>query len=629
MSFYPMSTSSPPALTKNTVEIENFKGVDLTQSPTNVSQFRSPEAPNMIRDTPGKVRKRMGYHLVKKYDDKINGVFFYVDKNGNKTKLVHSGTKLYCGDDILYESMNNDFSQSWQVEGKLYILDGLKMLVYSKEEGEENFSIKTAESLAYIPTLMAATTSEGVGKDVEYPNLLGSKFTISYSGESNVKKYKLPYSDLDETPVEAEILNANGEWVKKIENTDFTVNRSTGIVTFNTAPGVSPAGYTDNIHITASRVWSDYKDRINKCRVSVLFGVNGAANQLFVTGNPDYRNYDWRSDVNNPLYFADIWYDTIGQDSSEIVGYSIVGDYLAAHKNEGEDGRNIILRRGYLNSDNEIVFSVINSIQGQGAVGRKNFAYLNENLFMTDLGVWAVTAQDITGEKYTQSRSFYIDKALEGENLKEGFATVYRDYYVVAFPSGRLYFLDGLQKNYEKNAPLSSFQYECYYAEDIYARVLYKDNNTLGFGKEDGSLMEFYKDPEKQESYNDNGKAIKARWDIPDLQGKLFFKNKTFRYISVRLASAVATGFELWVQSRGLWGKYYDSQARARYWDFSYIDFSKINFSSDTTPRTVGSKIKIKKIDKARFSIRNEELNEPFGIYNVGLEYTQNGNFKG
>ena len=52
--------SVPSPLEKTVTTIKSFKGVDLTNAPTNVADGRSPEAPNMIRDTPGKVRKRMG-----------------------------------------------------------------------------------------------------------------------------------------------------------------------------------------------------------------------------------------------------------------------------------------------------------------------------------------------------------------------------------------------------------------------------------------------------------------------------------------------------------------------------------------------------------------------------------------
>ena len=112
------------------------------------------------------------------------------------------------------------------------------------------------------------------------------------------------------------------------------------------------------------------------------------------------------------------------------------------------------------------------------------------------------------------------------------------------------------------------------------------------------------------------------------MAGELFYKKKNFKYLSASIAPAIATGFEAWAQVKGLWTRLYDSGAKARYFDFTYIDFSKINFSSDTTPRTLGHKIRLKRVDKVRFSFRNEELNEPFGLYAVGTEFTESGNYK-
>ena len=79
--------------------------------------------------------------------------------------------------------------------------------------------------------------------------------------------------------------------------------------------------------------------------------------------------------------------------------------------------------------------------------------------------------------------------------------------------------------------------------------------------------------------------------------------------MSIRVASAIATGFDVFAQSRGTWRKLFDAGARARFLDFTYIDFSAFSFSGDQTPQTIGGKIKIKKVDKASFSIRNEKLN--------------------
>lgn len=74
----------------------------------------------------------------------------------------------------------------------------------------------------------------------------------------------------------------------------------------------------------------------------------------------------------------------------------------------------------------------------------------------------------------------------------------------------------------------------------------------------------------------------------------------------------------------------YTSGEKARYFDWSYINFSKFVFSTDRTPHTLGGKIKIKKVDKCRFRILNKETDEPFGLYAFATEYTEAGNnYKG
>lgn len=51
----------PSQVPRSSLVIDEFFGVDYTSEPGNVDVGKSPNAPNMIRDTPGKVRKCMGY----------------------------------------------------------------------------------------------------------------------------------------------------------------------------------------------------------------------------------------------------------------------------------------------------------------------------------------------------------------------------------------------------------------------------------------------------------------------------------------------------------------------------------------------------------------------------------------
>lgn len=622
--------------------IEEFRGVDLNSSPTVVSKYRSPEAPNMMRDIPGKVRKRQGYEKLKHYDGQINGVFRL-----NEKIVIHAGDKLFLqnlsGDDTqLYEGMADVRSVGRQFNGKLFIFDGKKAICYGEfekegqtpvegEEPEKEWKVVALEEKAYVPTIIISRKPTGGGTTLEPINLIGKKFKESFLGTADDKIYQMTTDNLDADKLQIRQLVKDGEWKDLKEGTDFSVDRKAGKVTFNTAPGVSPVTGMDNIEVTAAKTREGYADKINKCNIMTLFGVNGAIDRMFVSGNPDFVNQDWYCQINDGFYFGDLWYSVLGQDGSAIVGYSVINDRLAAHKSEAEEGRNIILRKGELVEDKP-TFPIIGSLMGRGALGKFGFGYLGSDpLFLTDLGVMAITAADITGEKYSQNRSFYINEALTAEEkLADAFAFVWRDFYLLSMGTGRVYLLDGLQKSYERNTPYSSYQYECYYWENVPARVMWEDvEGRLCFGTVGGDIFRFYDNVTSQKSYNDVGAPIKARWDIPDLSGDRFYENKTFRYFSVVLAAAIATRVEVWVQRKGIWSLLFDSGAKACYFDFTYINWERINFSSDNTPRTIGKKVKVKKVDKARFSLRNEAYNEPFGIYKVALEYTESGKYKG
>lgn len=612
--------SVPAAPSRSILVIDEFHGVDFTNSPTNVDEKKSPNAPNMIRDVPGKVRKSMGWHTVKQYSERINGVHF---RREDTDGLVHSGTKLYKGDDEVYSEANDERSQSWQFGENLYIVDGKALLTY------DGTDVKLTSTVAKIPTLTIAKSPTGGGTPFEDLNLIQPAFIELFAGTETDKVYSMTFSGLDAV-VLVEKLQSNGTWKTLSAGTDYIADLAAGKVTFTTAPGKSPITGEDNVRITASRLVAGYADRINKCRFGTLFGVNGAADRLFLSGNPDFVNYDWHSGQNDPTYWPDTGYSVIGTEKSAIVGYSIINDRLATHKDDQADGRNVVIRQGDL-VDSEAVFPVVNTLQGQGAVATYSFAYLvNEPLFLTKLGIYAITAQDITGEKYAQNRSFFVNgKLLEEENLQEAFAFVYKDLYWLCI-NGVAYILDGLQPlQTDKSMPYSTRQYAAFYRTNVPARVMWEREGQLFFGSPDGRICQFYDDPASQLSYNDDGQPIYCCWETPDFSGKLFYKNKTFRFLAVRLAAAIATSVKLYGRRRGIWTFIKEDDTRARYFNWQYLDWSKFSWSNDETPQVITTKVRIKKVDKSRFRLENDVLNEPFGINDVAIEYVENGNFKG
>jgi len=564
------------------------------------------------------------------------------NNNADVSDLIYDIVEDVSGT-LIYEGLAERRSWSAELNLKLVILDGDNIYTY---DGTDFIRLDASDPDAnvYIPTLTISKDPSGGGTDYEALNLLQPAFTEKFyvdQDHTTTKKFQLSFGDLDSTTVKAQIMNSQGDWIDKTEGTDFTVDRTKGTITFITAPGQSPVSGEDNVSITAYRTVEGYADRVKHCRFGILFGVNGANDRLFISGNSSkgigqdgqpysLANYDWYSGEYDPTYFPDTGYSKMGADNSAIMGYSIIGGYLATHKDTNEKYQPVIIREGNL-VDSVPTFPVVNSLQGAGAVSPWCFSYLEEEpLFLSKLGIYAITAQDITGEKYAQNRSYYLDgKLLEEENLQEAFGVTYRDYYVVCV-NNHCYILDGLQPiRTDKSQPYATRQYVGFYFENIPATCMFEMGGNLCFGSPDGNVYAFYAKRDELKSYNDNGAAIACQWETADIMETLFYKNKKYRYLALKCLPSLASSVEIWAQRNGLWEMLKEDMTTLRYFDFRYIDFAKWGFSTDNTAKVLSSKVRLRKLDHVRFRFVNKKVGEPFGLINFAVEYTQGGNHKG
>lgn len=584
-------------------------GIDVTSDSAMVSINRASYAENMIRSTKGVVKKRAGYHTIKTYGGKING--FHVLFGEQNKEIIHVGDKLYIGDTLLYTGVNDVRSTSKQMNGKLYILDGKELLIYDR------ISVKKATESAYIPTIIIARKPSGGGTTLEPVNLIGRKRKEKFLSDATTKIYQLTANNLDSDIVEVKKLNAGGGWDSLVEGTAFTVNRATGQITFTTAPEKSPSDGIDNIEITYAKTVEGYADKINKCDICTLYGVGGSRDRLFVTGNPKFPNQDYYSQLNDGTYFGDTWYSVLGQDNSKIMGYSIVGDKLAAHKNRSDDNTNIVLRTGTLNNG-QAVFALTGALQGSGAISKYSFGVLEtEPVFLTNEGIFAVTPSDVIGEKYSQLRSYYINGLLLKEkDLAEAVAIVHEQFYMLGV-NGRVYIMDGSQFSYDRNVPFSHRQYECYYWTNINARVFWESGGELFFGTSDGKIGRF-----DEVLHSDNSIPINAIWDTSDLSGTDFYNRKDYKRLSVLLGSAIATGCKIWAFHSGIKELIRDYDSTARYFSYANFSYSKFSYKTDRTPQELITKRNIKKVKKIKFRFENG-LNEPFMLYKMTAEYIE------
>lgn len=623
--FYTSRTSKPSSPSRSSLIIDELRGIDLSSAETAVDASRSPDCINMTRAASGKVRKRYGYEKIAEFDGAINGAYRFKEQ-----VVYHAGTQLLLSDGtVLYDNMADARSSGAVIGSMLVILDGKSLVAVRRKEDDSGIEALTLSDIAAVPRILIAKTPTGGGTSLDAVNLLSDKWREDFFGEAGVTEYQLAFNELDDTPVTVEVMQSDGvTWKTLTQDTDFTVNREDGIVTFKTAPGVTSVDGQDNIRITASKDRSEGRSKIAKCTICTLFGRNGSQDRLFVSGNPDYPNYDWWSELNDATYFADISYGILGQSDSAIVGYSVLGNSLAAHKDENEGS--IYVRQGELGDDNEMEFVIINIVRGVGAIAPKAFGYLtNEPIFLTPVGIYAITTSELTSEKYEQVRSFYINRALlQEDNLSQATACIYRDMYCLAV-NGKVYVLDGSTKSYARDEPHSSYQYEAFLWDNIPAHTIWSFGSRLYFGTAEGEVFRFFTEADGLAAYNDNGAPIVARWQTPDIEGARFYRNKYFRRLAVQLTPSAATGVVCSARFSGAWFELINAVGRFRFFDFAGVDFDKFTFLTDATARTVLSKIKIRKVDHAAFRLENSELNEPFGIESIALEFSENGYYKG
>lgn len=624
-----------PAIYTSTIDY--FRGVDMTDAPINVAVGRAFNAPNMIRDVPGKVRKRMGYEIVRTYEGRINGLHEF---DGHM--IVHAGIHLYSGTDVITDGngiqtqLPNERSTAYRLGNKLMILTGREMFAYWEDDGVPH--VASAKSMATVPQVTVGRHPDGTGGDsLGQINMLTPKYTDSFLSDADAVNFQLSFYPVD-GDVTAEKIDDKGEW-HDITSTIASIDRATGVVKFKTAPGAPPVSGEDNVRIHAASESINGADKVDKCRFGIVSGMNGAYDRLFISGNPDLPNTDFFSNSGDPLYFGDWNYGEIGKEGSPITGYSIVEGQLATHKKADDNDRNCYLRTGEvkwdtdLENNNDIVdlmtvkFPITGIIQGKGCIAPYSMGYVTEPLYLTSEGVYATTPYEYNARLYAQRRSFYLDGALlKEEALEDAVACVYKDFYLLAL-NGNVYILDILQRDSSNVTRGSMYQYEGYFWTGIPVRVWYTDDR-LWFGDEQGNLCRFFDDKYNSGSYADNGVAYQARWDFMHT-GTSFHLDKTLMWFAINMDSTPNASIELY--ARKSTDPNYSRlviEGNVSFFSYESLIYSKWVYGGGDQPKTIGKKVRVKRYDSCILSLRNDELHEGIFLYAITLQFAEGEKYK-
>lgn len=320
-----VSFNVPASPQRDKQTIETFYGVDFTSAPDNVDITRSPDALNMVPSCPGKVRKSTGYAFdyepEKKFSDYGDLKEFKEYNNGRgvyrfdkEVILRNANTETAIVGNSHPNSILTLWNESWGNDVVIGLSTASSWLLKKSDGTDLN---------GKVPMVTISRKPNGGGTPYEALNMLSDSFTDSFFGDGSSKVYQLSFGNVSSSSVSVKQLDSNGNWVNT--SIGFSVNESTGAITFASAPPTSPITGEDNIRITAKMKSSTRRETIAKCKVSCVFNGDKQSRRLIVGcgSAANMGNRFWFSASNDLTFIPEVNYVTVGSESSDIVGLAM------------------------------------------------------------------------------------------------------------------------------------------------------------------------------------------------------------------------------------------------------------------------------------------------------------------
>lgn len=589
----------------------------------------------------------------------------------------------------LKTGVKEGYSTGFAYGEKIYILTGAEYLVCGMfgDKGSETLQIVTAGSIARVPTIVISAGESGGGTPLEPANLLTDRRKVSYLCTGNEDLLVLPEKRVMAAGLTVRIKNqSTGEWTEKTyssvssvspvsqstvelrykeykndlgqgeeglsfsawyneyyvkaKGTNWERNASfTGDMGINTGYGVvwmsnsqksalwdATGSGVDNLEIEYRKAAEAGKDDLSTLNACDTFGL--FENRVFLTGNPDKPAYDWHSGPDDPTYFPDTGYAKVGAGGSAIMGYRAVGSAQAIIKAESRQDASVYLRTAAKLGE-ETVFSLRQGVSGQGAIAKRAFAnILDDPLFLTRNGVYAITSNLVTEERTLAGRSRFLDPRLTREqNLEQAVGCGWNGMYLLSMTDGNVYLLDGKQnKVYLENSITgANYNYEAYHWTDLPATVWMPDGENLFFGTADGRLCRLNTDIQSVEKYNDDGAPVKAaRATRVEFCGDfLRYKTMVKKGSGLLLQPYSRASVRVYVRT--------DKSPARKFFTGALDDYDwqgdelGADFSAWEGSRVVPFKKKVKKWKWIQIIVENDRVNEGFGIYGIIIRHQKLG----
>lgn len=463
----------------------------------------------------------------------------------------------------------------------VYILDGKK---YRSWDGTTY-----GEVAGYRPLVVTEAVPSGGGTSLEQVNKLNGTRRMWFSPDGSATAFHLP-----ETAI------TSVDWVKNraagttyTVTTDYTVNLTTGVVTFTTHPDAG----TDTIEI-AWTVDTDDRSTIEGMKFSETF--NGAQDtRVFLYGDGTnvlvYSGLDY--DGNSRAdYFPDMNVAHIGASNTPVTAVIRHYSRMVVYKTDSTyyvGYGTITLADGSTIASFSVVpvnRSIGNVAPGQARLvqnsprtlhGKDCYEWKNSSSYSSNLTIDERQAKRISDRIYSTLKQFDLDSAYCWDDND------HQEYYIC----------------YDGNALVHNYAADAwYYYTDFDAACMVNFHGELYFGTSDGKIEWLDKN-----TRTDNGEAIDAYWESGSVDFGADYMRKYSSVLWVSVKPEASNYVEITVKT-DVKSEYAAKDIVTSVGLFGHLHFAAFSFLTSTKPQIKKIRIKAKKFTYYKLIFQTDKV---------------------
>lgn len=570
--------------------IDRFLG--LNESTSGDTQLLLGESPNMLNyrlTEEMKLRKRNGYeqlfasigayNIRGMWYGKISGSYhFLFAANGNVYK--HD---LTLGTNTSIGTLTDAKTFFFAFNDKVYILNGNE---YKSWDGTT-----FGDVAGYIPLIATATPPAGGGTENEQINSLIGKKRQTFSADGTATVYQCAETSL----TSVDVVKVGG--VTKTVTTDYTVNLTTGVVTFVSAP---PTG-VDNVDIQWTKGTGSRTEVTAHYYAMFYGGENDTRVFFYGDGSNRYVYTGLANGVPSAEYIPALNYREIS--SNEFAVTDIVRQYdRQIIYTDGEEAWYSYYDPITVGGNTIADFPTypLNDSIGNVAYGQAQL--IQNNPFSIQSGVYEWAATNVRDERNAAYKSKRVQPSMDEVDLTTAI-TLDRE-------SLKEYWLAIGNKIWIYNYRLDAwYKFQLAHTPTCFIVI----NDELYFGTTGGQIMKF-----DSTLKTDNGTAITATWEMSfyDFDSEWLRKFLTEMWISLK--PETKTSVEITYQT----DRVADSDVYTAIYNlatFENADFSDWSFLVNYNPQPFRFKIKAKKFVYFKLILTNSDVDELLTVLSINL----------